>query len=49
MNPNQEAQLIQQRQQKQSFLKQEIIEKGYDGSQFGEYLNSVRSGGMHPF
>jgi hypothetical protein len=47
MNPYQEAEMAKQRQQKQTFLKTEIIEKGYDGGQFGEYLNSVRSGGMH--
>lgn len=49
MNPFEEDELFRQRQQKQVFLKQEIIEKGYDGAQFAEYLNGIKAEGTYTF
>jgi len=40
-----EDQIAQDRVVKQQYLKSEIIEKGYDGAQFGEYLESVKPDG----
>ena len=40
-DPNVEA----ERKKKQLYLKKEIIDSGYDGAEFSEYLNSVRDGG----
>jgi len=40
-----EDQIAQQRVIKQQYLKSEIIEKGYDGAAFGEYLESVKPDG----
>ncbi len=41
-----EDQIAQQRVIKQGYLKSEIIEKGYDGAAFGEFLESVRPDGI---
>ena len=45
-----EDQIAQQRVIKQQYLKSEIIEKGYDGAAFGEFLEGVRPDGKrnHP-
>lgn len=38
--------LYEQRALKQGYLKTEIIEKGYDGGEFGEFLSNVREEGI---
>ncbi len=43
--------LVELRRQKQEFLKDEIINRGYEGSYFSDYLNSKREEGnllSHP-
>lgn len=40
-----EERILEERKQKQTFLKAEIIDAGYDGSQFADFLNSKRSDG----
>jgi len=42
-----EDEILQQRAVKQQYLKTEIIEKGYDGGSFAEYLSSVRPDGNY--
>lgn len=37
--------LLEERKQKQMYLKSEIIEKNYDGGQFAEFLSTKRDEG----
>ncbi len=40
-----EEEAVNQRAEKQQYLKTEIIEKGYEGAAFADYLNSVKPDG----
>ena len=40
-----EERILEERRQKQTYLKAEIIDAGYDGSQFADFLNSKREEG----
>jgi len=45
MEPYEDEAVIELRRQKQEFLKNEIINRGYEGSYFSDYLNSKREEG----
>lgn len=40
-----EERILEERKQKQTYLKAEIIDAGYDGAQFAEFLNSKKEEG----
>lgn len=42
-----EDRLLKDRKEKQLFLKKEIIDKGYDGGEFAQYLLSKRPNGEY--
>ena len=45
MEPYEDPAVVELRRQKQEFLKNEIINKGYEGSYFSDYLNSKKEEG----
>ena len=45
MEPYEDPAVVELRRQKQEFLKTEIIDRGYEGSYFSDYLNSKKEEG----
>ena len=48
MDSYDDEKVLEDRRQKQLYLKSEIIERNYDGAQFAEFLNSQKEEGTTP-